>query len=103
MPRLHSGAKVDRPETNNTTFPPFSEVVWQQPQETHLNFILANSITETHKSTRKPELNQKNVVESQRSPIRQISRQVSGSDTESFLGCPTRSTPVQCLNDSHGS
>ena len=32
MPRLHSGAAIDRPET--TKLPPIPEVVWQQPQET---------------------------------------------------------------------
>ena len=34
MPRLHSGAARDRPETNEIfKFPPIPEVVWQQPTE----------------------------------------------------------------------
>ena len=37
MPRLHLEAAIDRPETTNTTLPLIPEVVWQQPQETHLN------------------------------------------------------------------
>ena len=39
-------------------------------------------------------------VESQTSPIRETSSQVSGLNTESLMGNQTRSTPVQCLNDS---
>ena len=35
-PRLHSGAAIDTPVTNDLTLPPIPEVVWQQPQETHL-------------------------------------------------------------------
>ena len=34
MPRLHSGAAIDRLET--TKLSPIPEIVWQQPQETHL-------------------------------------------------------------------
>ena len=34
MPRLHSGAACDRPETNEISkHPPSPEVVWQQPTE----------------------------------------------------------------------
>ena len=34
MPRLHSGAARDRPETNEISIlPPIPEVVWQQPTE----------------------------------------------------------------------
>ena len=34
MPRLHSGAACDRPETNKISkLPPIPEVVWQQPTE----------------------------------------------------------------------
>ena len=34
MPRLHSGAACDRPETNEISkLPPIPEVVWQQPTE----------------------------------------------------------------------
>ena len=34
MPRLHSGAAIDTPETTQLKIPPIPEVVWQQPQET---------------------------------------------------------------------
>ena len=58
MPRLHSGAAIDRPET--TKIPPIPEVVWQQLQETllgdmHKNFTI--------------NIQRKNGVKSQRSPI----------------------------------
>ena len=39
MPRLHSGAATDRPETTHLQLPPIPEVVWQQPQETHVSNI----------------------------------------------------------------
>ena len=55
---------------------------------------------ETHKSTHIPEFKQTSFVEAQTSPIKETSSQVSGSDTESLLENRTRSTPVQCPNDS---
>ena len=98
MPRLHSGAAIDRPEVTHLTHPPNPEVVWQQPQETHLtNFhnVLTN---ETHKDSHTHK--QKNDVKAQASAIKETSSQVSGSDTESLLENQTRSIPVQCPNDS---
>ena len=89
MPRLHSGAATDRPET--TKLPPIPEFVWQKPQETHL--------IDTHKNST-INIKRKNDVEAQTSPIRETLFQVSGSDTELLLENQTRSTPVQCLNDS---
>ena len=89
MSSLYSGAATDRPET--TKLPPIFEVVWQQPQETHLIDMYKNSTTN---------IKGKSDVESQTSPIRETSSQVSGSDTVSLLGNQTRSTPVQCPNDS---
>ena len=47
-----------------------------------------------------PELRQRNDVESQTLPMKDISPQVSGSSTESLLGNQTDSTPVQSLNES---
>ena len=73
------------------TLPPIPEVVWQQPQETHLIDI-------QNKSTNN--IQRKNDVEAQTSPIKETSSQVSGSDTELFLENQTRNTPVQCPNDS---
>ena len=55
---------------------------------------------ETHKDTQIPESKQRNDVEAQTWPITETSSQVSGSDTESLLENQTRSTPVQCPNDS---
>ena len=89
MPRLHSGAAIDRPET--TKLPPIPVVVWQQPQETHSIDIHKRS-TNNYK--------RKKVVEAQTSPIKETSSQVSGSDTKSFLKNQTRSAPVHCPNDS---
>ena len=51
MPRLHSGAAIDRPETTHITLPPIPEVVWQQPQETHVPTIDQNLTNETHKKS----------------------------------------------------
>ena len=93
MPRLHSGAAIDRPEVSHLTLPPIPEVVWQQPQETHLTNIHNDSTNETHKDTYTPK--QKNDVEAQTSPIKQTTSQVSGSDTESLPENQTRSIPVQ--------
>ena len=100
MPRLHSGAAIDRPETTNLLLPPIPEVVWQQPQETHLINIHKTSATETHKNTHMPKFRPRNDVESQTSPMKETSPQVSGSSKESFLGNQTGSTPVQNLNNS---
>ena len=99
MPRLHSGAAIDRPEVTHLTIPPIPEVVWQQPQETHLTTIRNDFTNETHKDTHMPK--QKNDVEAQTSPIKETSSQVSGSDTESSLDNQTRSIPVQWPNDSN--
>ena len=99
MPRLHSGAAIDRPEVTHLTLPPIPEVVWQQPQETHLTNIHNDLTNKTQKYTHTPE--QKNDVQAQRSPIKETSSQVSGSDTESLLENQTRSIPVECSNDSN--
>ena len=89
MPRLHSGAAIDRPEVTHLTLPPFPEFVWQQPQETHLTNIHNVLTTETHKD-----------LEAQSPPIKETSSQVSGSDTESLLENQTRNISVHCSNDS---
>ena len=99
MPRLHSGAATDRPEVTHLTLPPIPEVVWQQPQETHLTTIHIDFTNETHKDTHMPK--QKNDVEAQTSPIKETSSQLSGSDKESSLDNQTRSIPVQCPNESN--
>ena len=100
MPRLHSGAAIDRPEVNHLTLPPIPEVVWQQPQETYLTNIQNVGTNETHKDTYIPECKQRNDVEAQTSPIKETSSQVSGFGTESLLENQTRNIPVRCLNDS---
>ena len=51
MPRLHSAAANDRPKVTHSTLPPVPEVVWQQPQETHLTYIHNVLTNETHKDT----------------------------------------------------
>ena len=89
MSRLHSGAAIDRQDT--TKLAPIPEVVRQQSQETHLIDMHQNSTFN---------IKSKIDLESQRSPLRETSFQVSRPDTESLLGNQTRSTPVQCPNDS---
>ena len=97
MPRLHSGAAIDRPETTQLKLPPITEVVWQQPQETHVPNIYQTCNNETHKNTHMPQSKQRSVVESQTSPIKETSPQVSS--TEPLLGNQTRSPLVPSLND----
>ena len=98
MPRLHSGNAIERPEI--IELPPIPEVLWQQPQETHLSDMYKNSTTNFNNSTHKPNFKRKNDVESQTSPIKETSPQISGSDTERLLGNQTRSTPVHGPNNS---
>ena len=68
MPRLHSGAATDRPETTHLKLPPIPEVVWQQPQETDLPNIYQTFNNDTHKNTHMPESKHTSDVESQTSP-----------------------------------
>ena len=98
VPSLHSGAAIN--SLKSTQLPPIPEINWKQSQETHVVNIHENSTTETPKITHTPELKQRIDIESHTSPIRETSPQVIGSDTEPLLENPTRSTPVQCLNDS---
>ena len=98
MPRLHSGAAIDRPETTHLKLPPIPEVVWQQPQEIHVAKFYQNLTNETYKNTHTPESKQRSAVESQ--TIKETSSQVSVSSTKPLLGNQTRSTLVPSLNDS---
>ena len=101
MPRLHSGAMVEKPETTNPTLSPIQEVVWQQPQGTHLINIHKILTTETHKKTLLLEFKQRYDVEPQTSPMKKTSHQVSGSSKEPLLEKQTARTPVHCLSDSN--
>ena len=100
MPRLHSGAAIDRPETTLLKLPPIPEVVWQQAQETPVSNIYQIVTNKPHKYTHMPESKQGSDVESQTSPIKETSPQVSVSSTEPLLGNQTRSPLVPSLNDS---
>ena len=100
MPRLHSGAAIDRPETTQLKLPPIPEVVWQQPQENHISNIYQTVTNETYNNTHMPESKQRSDVESQTSPIKETSPQVSVSSTEPLLGNQTRSALVPSLDDS---
>ena len=100
MPRLHSGAAIDRPETTHVKLPPIPEVVWQQPQETLVSNIYQTVINDNHENTHMPESKHRSDVESQTSPIKENSPQVSVSSMEPLLGNQTRSALVLNLNDS---
>ena len=100
MPRVHSGAAIDRPETTQLKLPPTPEVVWQQPQETHVPNIYQTFKNETHKNTHMHESKHRGNVKSQTSPIKETSYQISVSPTEPLLGNQTRSALVPSLNDS---
>ena len=54
MPRLHSGVATDRPEITHLTLPPIPEVVWQQPQETHVINFQKTLSNETQKNSLMP-------------------------------------------------
>ena len=79
MPALHPGAPIDRPETTELT--PIPEVVWQQPQETHLIDMYKNWTTNFNNGSHALEFKRRNEIESQTSPMKETSTQVSGSDT----------------------
>ena len=100
MPRLHSGAAIDRPDTTHLTIPPIPEDVRQQPRETHIPNIYQTLTYETHKNTHMPESKQRSDVESQTSPMKDTSSQVSVSSTEPLVGNQTRIELVPSLNDS---
>ena len=103
MPRLHSGAATDRHETTNFILPPIPEIVWQQPQDTQLTNFHKTPNTQTHKSIYMPESKQRHDVESQLSPMKETSSQVSESSREPLLGNETGRRPVQRLNDAKES
>ena len=103
MPRVRSGAAIDRPKKTNLILPPLPEVVWQQPQEAHVTNIYETWTTETHKNTQMPKIRQRIDVESKTSPMKETSPQVSGSSPKQILENQTGSTPVQSLNDSNAS
>ena len=100
MPRLHSGAAIDRPEPTHLKLPPIPEVVWQQPQDTHVSNIYETVTNEPYKNTQMPESKHRSDVESQTSPMKETSPQVSVSALEPLLGNQTRSALVPSLNDS---
>ena len=89
MPHLSSGAATDRPEITHLTLPPIPEVVWQQPLETHVPKIYQTLSNETHKNTRMPESKQRSDKESQTSPMKETSYQVSVSSMEPLPGNQT--------------
>ena len=100
MPLIHSGAETVRPETTNLILLPSAEVVHQHPQEIYSKSIYQTSTTKTYKKTHMRESKQRNDVQSQTSPMKETSPQVSGSSSEPLLGNQAGSTPVQCPNDS---
>ena len=66
MPRLHSGAAIDRPETTNTTLSAFPEFVWQQYEKTHFKIIHKSPTTETHKKVKASSSNSKVIWKNKR-------------------------------------
>ena len=73
MPRLHSGAAIDRPEITHLTLQPIPEVVWQQPKDTHVTNIHKTLTNETQTETQMPDSKQRSDVESQASPMKETS------------------------------
>ena len=90
MPRLHSGAARDRPETKISKLPSIPEVVWQQPTENVTNQDNLNDTT--NDSTLKTN------VASQTSPPTGTQPQNHVDTTEQFSGNQTGNEPVLFLD-----
>ena len=90
MPRLHSGAARDRPETKTSKLPPIPEVVWQQPTENVTN--QDNLKKTTNDSTSKTN------VASQTSPPKGTQPQNHVDTRERPSGNQTGSEPVLFLD-----
>ena len=91
MPRLHSGAACDRPDTNQISkLPPIPEVVWQQPTEIVTNQVNLNNTT--NESTIKTN------VASQTSPPKGSQPQNHVDTTEQSSGNQTGNEPVLFLD-----
>ena len=91
MPRLHSEAECDRPETNEISkLPPIPEVVWQQPTE-----IVADQ--DNLKNTQN-DSNLKTNVANQMSPPKGTQPQNHVAATEQPPGNQTRNEPVPFPN-----
>ena len=96
MPRLHSGAACDRPETNEISkVAPIPEVVWQQPTE-----IITNQ--DTLKNTHN-DLTLKTNVANQTSPPKGTQPQNHVVATEQPSGNPTGNELVPFLDCSKNS
>ena len=90
MPRLHSGAALDRPETKISRLPPIPEVGWQQPKENVTNQDNLNDTT--NDSTLKTN------VASQMSPPKGTQTQNDVDTTEQSSGNQTGNEPVLFLD-----
>ena len=95
MPRLHSGAACDRPETKISKLPLISEVVWQQPTENVTNQDILNNTT--NDSTLKTN------IASQTSPPKGTQPQNHVDTTEQSSGNQTGNEPVSFLDCSKKS
>ena len=92
MPRLHSGAARDRPETNEKIkLPPTPEVVWQQPTENannqdNLNITTNDSTLKTNvaSQTSPPKGTQ---TQNHMDTTEQSSRNQTGNEPVSLLDC----------------
>ena len=96
MPRLHSGAACERPETNKISeLPPIPEVVWQQPTEIVIN---QDNLNNTHN-----DLTLRTNVASQTSPSKGNQTQSHVVATEQPPGNQTGNEPVPFPNCSKTS
>ena len=95
MPRLHSGAARDRPETKTSNLPPIPEVVWQQPTENITN--QDNIIITNNDSTLKTNL------ASQTSPHKGTQTKNHVDTTEQSSGIQTGNELVPFLDGSKNS
>ena len=101
MPRFHSGAACDRPETNEISrLPPIPEVVWQQLTETVTN---QDNLKNTNNDSIIHYTQEKTTVASQTSPPKGTAPQSHVVATEQPSGNQTGNEPVSLLNSSNNS
>ena len=106
MPRLHSAAARDRPETNEIfKVPPIPEVVWQQPTENVTNKKNINNTT--NDSTLKTNVASQTLPPKGTQPqnhvdtTEQSSRNQTGNELVLFLDCSNNSSTTSQNTEQH--
>ena len=107
MPRLHSGAAIDRPQTNEIfKLPPIPEVVWQQPPENVTNQDNLNNTTNdsTLKTNVASQISPPKGTQTQNHVVatEQSSGNQTGNELVPFLDCSKNSSTNTQNTEQHG-